>query len=159
MLFRSTGNIKVNNLVVEPETSVTLQPATGVEVDGDLFINSGQFIDGGNTITLKGNVTNAASHESTNPNAGGLLFNGGAVQRIFGSGQFGRLEVDNPTRVQLEGSMTLNNHLTLTNGIFHLQHHGLTLGQNANVLGAPFNANKMVAVYGGGFTRSEFQTW
>lgn len=147
-----TGNIRVKHLVVEPETSVTLQAASGVEVDGDLFINSGQFIDGGNTIAIKGNVTNLASHVSTNPNAGGLLFNGSVVQRIFGSGQFGRLEVDNPTRVQLEGSMTLNNHLTLTNGIFHLQHHGLTMGQNANVLGGPFNANKMIAVYGGGFT-------
>jgi len=147
-----TGNIRVKHLVVEPEMSVTLQASSGVEVDGDLFINSGQFIDGGNTITVGGNVTNNAAHESTNPNAGGILFNGSAVQRIYGNGQFGRLEVNNPTRVQLEGSMALNNHLTLTNGIFHLQHHGLTLGQNANVLGTGFNADKMIAVYGGAFT-------
>lgn len=147
-----TGDVIANDVIVEPETSLTLQAATGLTVEGNLTISQGQLIDGSNTITLLGDVTNNSSHVSTDPNAGGLLFNGVAIQRIYGSGQFGRLEVDNPVRVQLEGSMTLNNHLTLTNGILHLQHHGLTLGQNADVLGAGFNADKMIAVYGGGFT-------
>jgi hypothetical protein len=145
-----TGSLTVKNLVIEPETSVTIQPSTFVEVTGNLYINNGQFIDGGNIITLRGNITNNSAHISST-GTGGLLFNGSSLQRIYGNGQFGRIEVDNPSKVQLESSIQLNHDLDLINGIFHLQQHRLTLGVNANVTGGTFGPTRMVAVSGAGF--------
>jgi hypothetical protein len=154
-----TGNVRVKHLVIEPETSVTLQPASAVEVDGDMFIENGQLVDGGNTITVRGNLTNNASHASSNPLLGGLKFAGSALQRVYGTGQFGRIEVDNINGVQLENSLSLNNHLTLTNGILQLQSNKLTLGVNANILGTGFGDNKMIAVGGGDFLQGIQKTF
>jgi len=154
-----TGNVRVNHLVVEPEASVTLQPASSLEIDGNLFLNSGQLVDGANTITVKGDVTNNASHASADPNNGGLVFGGSALQRIYGTGQFGRIEVDNANGVQLENSISLNNHLTITNGILQLQSNKLTLGLNANIFGGPFDDNKMIAVGGGDFLQGIQKTF
>lgn len=154
-----TGNVRVNHLVVEPEASVTLQPASSLEIDGNLFLNSGQLVDGANIITVKGDVTNNASHVSSNPGVGGMVFAGSALQRIYGTGQFGRIEVNNSNGVQLENSISLNNHLTITNGILQLQSNKLTLGLNADIFGGPFNDNKMIAVGGGDFLQGIQKTF
>ncbi len=143
-----TGSVRVNNLIIEPETSVTLQAASGLEVDEDMYINSGQLIDGGNEMLVKGNVTNNASHASSNPATGGFVFGGSALQRIYGTGQFGRIEINNSSGVQLENSITMENDLTITDGILQLQNNKLTLGLTADIVGAPFDENKMIAVQG-----------
>lgn len=154
-----TGNVIAKHVMANPQTSVTLQASSSLEVDGDLYINSGQLIDGGNSIVLRGNVTNNASHASSNPLLGGIKFEGSALQRVYGTGQFGRIEVDNINGVQLENSMSLNNHLTLTNGILQLQSNKLTLGVNANILGSGFGDNKMIAVGGGDFLQGIQKTF
>ncbi len=154
-----TGNVLAKHVVVNPQTSVTLQPSSALEVDGDLYINSGQLIDGGNTITLRGNVNNSASHASSNPAAGGMRFAGTALQRVFGLGLFGRIEVDNASGVQLENSISLDNNLTLTNGILQLQSNKLTLGLNANIIGTGLSNTKMIAVGGGDFLQGIQKTF
>ncbi|HDP75637.1 MAG TPA: hypothetical protein ENN49_07190 [Bacteroidales bacterium] len=144
------GGVVVNNLVVEPEISVTLQPSSPIEVNGNLYLNSGQLNDGGNTITVKGNVSNFASHASPNPSMGGLLFNGTNLQTISGTGQFGNVEIDKPAEeVRLLNSITLNRNLTLTNGILNIQNHRLALGNDAYVNGSDFGTTKMIISDGG----------
>lgn len=154
-----TGNVRVNHLVVEPEASVTLQPASSLEIDGNLFLNRGQLVDGANIITVKGDVINNASHVSSNPGVGGMVFAGIVLQRIYGTGQFGRIEINNANGVQLENSISLNNHLTITNGILQLQSNKLTLGLNSNIFGGPFDDNKMIAVGGGDFLQGIQKTF
>jgi hypothetical protein len=153
------GSLSVNHLVIEPQASVELLAGSDLEINGDLFLNEGQLIDGGNTITVRGNVTNTASHISTNPLSGGLVFNGTSLQRLFGTGQFGRIEINNVNGVQLENSLSLNNHLTLTNGILQLQSNKLTLGLDADIFGGPFDDNKMIAVGGGDFLQGIQKTF
>ena len=144
------GEVIVRNLVVEPENSVTLQPSSPIEVEGNLYLNSGQLVDGGNTITVKGNVSNGASHASTNPSMGGLLFGGTDLQTISGTGQFGNVEIDKSAQeVRLLNSITLNSDLTLTNGILNIQNHRLALGNDAYVNGTGFGTAKMIISDGG----------
>lgn len=147
-----TGETEVKNLVAEPGLSVTLQSGSPLLVTGNLLISSGQLTDGGNMVTVKGDVTNNASHVSNQSGQGGILFLGESLQRIYGSGDFGRLEIDNNHKVQLENSIHLNQNLTLTNGILHIQHHRLSLGQDADIVsGNEFAPGRMIAVYGGAF--------
>ncbi|HNT42702.1 MAG TPA: hypothetical protein PKN78_10750, partial [Tenuifilaceae bacterium] len=146
-----TGNVRARNLIVEPETSVSLQPLSELEVDANLHIISGQLVDGANRIVVKGNVTNNSSHVSSNPVTGGIVFNGTSLQRIYGNGEFGRIEVDNPNGVQLENSIAMENNLAMTSGILQLQSNKLTLGLNAAVEGSGFDSTKMIAVGGGDY--------
>ncbi len=150
-----TGNLVVKHLVVEPETSVTLNGGASLEVNRDLFIRAGQLVDGGNSINVSGNVYNDAAHVSSNPAVGGIIFSGASTQRVYGLGQFGRIEINNPNNVIAENNITLQNNLTLRSGIFQIQYHKLTLGLSANIIneGGPFSDTKMVAVDGSSFLR------
>lgn len=147
-----SGAIVSNDVDISPTVSVTLNPGTSFTVNGNLYLNKGIFNDGSNTVDVKGNVYNNSFHVSSDNTQGGLRFNGGSTQHIFGTGQFGRIEIDNPNKVYLENSTTFNSPLRLTNGILHIQYHKLNLGLNANIEGSGFDANKMIAVYGGMFT-------
>lgn len=147
-----SGSIIANHVDVSPSVSVTLNASTSFTVNGDLYLNKGIFNDGGNLVDVKGNVYNNSYHVSSNNSSGGLRFNGSSTQRIYGSGQFGRIEIDNLNKVYLENSITLNSPLKLTNGIFHIQYHKLSLGLNTSIEGSGFNSGKMIAVYGGMFT-------
>ncbi len=100
---------------------------------------------------VKGNVTNNSSHVSSNPVTGGIVFNGTSLQRIYGNGEFGRIEVDNPNGVQLENSIAMENNLAMTSGILQLQSNKLTLGLNAAVEGSGFDSTKRMAVGGGDY--------
>ncbi len=142
-----SGFLTTNHLWVEAETSVKLLDDSGITVEGELNLVAGQLIDGGNTITVEKDVRNHSSHISDDANQGGIRFAGSATQRIYGNGQFGRIDIDN--RVELQDNMSLNNNLTLTSDIFFLGTHLLTLGQNTEVISGgsePFGNNKMIAV-------------
>ncbi len=156
LLFNGTeqtiaGALTVNNVDINSEISATLNAATSLTVNGNLNINSGTLDDGENRISLKGNIYNNSSHTSPNSAVGGLLFNGTTTQHIYGTGQFGRIEIDNINKVYLENSIMLNNPLKLTNGILHIQYHRLSLGLNADIEGSGFDSTRMIAVYGGMF--------
>lgn len=155
LYFRSTstqtidGYLAVNHLWVEPETSVELLQNSGMKVEGELNLLTGKLIDGGNNITVLKDVRNHSEHYSSNTEAGGMVFSGDETQRIFGEGQFGRINIDNNSRVQLEGNMTLKSHLTLTNGVLFLNRHSLTLEQDVEIISGgaeDFGPNKMIAL-------------
>ncbi|TVQ82409.1 MAG: T9SS C-terminal target domain-containing protein [Bacteroidetes bacterium] len=150
-----TGNVKVRNLVVQPETSLTLTGTGDLTVEADLHLLNGQLTDGGNNIFLKGNIFNNSSHVSSGPADGGINFSGTSTQRITGQGQFGRIVIDNPESIILENDISLNSDLIMRNGILQLQFHKLSLGLNAAIVneGNDFSNQKMIAVDGSNFIR------
>ncbi|NLF42231.1 MAG: hypothetical protein GX587_06010, partial [Bacteroidales bacterium] len=112
-----SGNVGVENFYVQPEGSVTLQASTTMDISASLGIYSGVFNDGGNNVTLRGNVYNESIHSSSDPAAGGLIFAGASAQRIYGAGQFGRIEINNSNGVILENDISLTNDISLRSGI------------------------------------------
>jgi len=150
-----SGNVGVENFYVQPAGSVTLQAGTSMDISASLGIYSGVFNDGGNNVTLRGNVYNESVHSSSDPAAGGLIFAGASAQRIYGAGQFGRIEINNSNGVILENDISLTNDISLRSGIFQLQYFKLSLGENTNIinLDGAFSSTKMIAVDGSNFIR------
>lgn len=150
-----SGNVGVENFYVQPAGSVTLQASTTMDISASLGIYSGVFNDGGNNVTLRGNVYNESIHSSSNPAAGGLIFEGASAQRIYGAGQFGRIEINNSNGVILENDISLTNNISLRSGIFQLQYFKLSLGENTDIinLDGDFSSTKMIAVDGSDFIR------
>lgn len=151
-----SGNINVKNLTVAPATAAILQNASILTVTGNLNISNGQLEDGGNLITVMGDIINESTHVSTNSLAGGIRLAGSAVQRLYGQGQYGRLDIDNPFGVILHNDMALQNDLSMSNGILQLRYHKLTLGQQVKIINTgmdEFGPNKMIAVDGSDFLK------
>ncbi len=142
------GTTTFNHLVIEPGVSVSLIGSSAITVNRNMAIFSGELIDGGNTIDIKGNLTNAALHTSTNPAAGGIRLSGAVLQLVDGTGTYGRLEINNSNGVRLNSSIALNNNFLLTNGILNIQNNRLALGLNSNIVGAGFGSSKMIQTTG-----------
>ena len=115
---------------------VTLNANTKLNINADLTITRGILNDGGNAITVIGNVSNSAIHES--PAGNGIVLNGTARQVISGngSGQFGNLILNNTNDIYMVDNTTINNTLTFTNGNLYIDDYLLTFGQIASVSGA-----------------------
>lgn len=142
------GATTFNHLVIEPEVSVNLNGSSSITVNKNMAVLSGEIIDGGNTIDIKGNLTNSALHTSTNPSAGGILLSGSVLQLIDGNGTFGRMEINNASGVRLNSSINLNNNLLLTNGILNIQNNRLQLNAQSTLVGAGFGITKMIQTGG-----------
>jgi len=141
-----TGATNFYDLVVNPATSLTLtNPAT---VNRNLVLTTGALILGGNPVTLLGDLTNNASYTDDNNAGSGIILNGALQQKISGSGSFARLILDNTNGARTENNITLQEDLTMTNGILDINKNLLTLGVNSLIQGAPFSATKMIAADG-----------
>lgn len=133
----TTYSTTFNSLDVSSSGSLTLQSNSNITVSNNLSILSGTLNDGGNTITVKGDVSNYTSH--TSPlGTGGIKFGGSGSQTILGDGSannaiFGRVEVDNSASVHLTQNVLINNALTLTNGSMNIDDHLLTIAQSATL--------------------------
>ena len=137
-----TGATNFYDLVVNPATSLTLtNPST---VYRNLALVTGNFILGGNPVTLLGDLINDASYTDDNNTGSGIILNGAGQQKISGSGAFARLELNNTNGARTESDITLQEDLTLTSGILDINKNLLTLGVNSLIQGAPFSATKMI---------------
>ncbi|MFY0673387.1 MAG: hypothetical protein JXQ87_08275 [Bacteroidia bacterium] len=86
-------------------------------------------VNSGNTLTTNANVT-ITGDVVVNGNTSGnnkIILGGTSGQIIGGSGTIGDLEVNNANDVDLEGDLTLNGALTLTNGDIEINDNTLTL--------------------------------
>ena len=141
------GDIAAEKLIVSATTSLTLSGATNtVTANQRLHIETGQLIDNGHTILVKGDVTNNAAHITTG--AGRIKLGGTALQRIYGTGQFGALELDNTSGARTEEDIYLNNDLYLTNGTLNINSHRFSLSENSAIIGSGFDASKMILTNG-----------
>lgn len=127
------------NLTVNPTTSLSL--VRNLTVFNNLTISSGTFVGDSFIINVKGDVTNNATHTTS---TGKIVLNGTALQHIYGSGSYGRFELDNTFGAFLHNNLTLNNDFLLTNGILNINQYLLTLGVNSNIVGTGFGPTKMI---------------
>jgi hypothetical protein len=151
-----SGNLSLSNLFVAPATAVILQTESNISVTGNLHISNGQLEDGGNMITVLGDIRNESTHISNNSLAGGIKMAGAAEQRLYGQGVYGRMEIDNPLGVILHNDISLQNDLSMSRGILQLRYHKLTLGQHVSIVNTgaeEFGPDKMIAVDGSDFLR------
>ncbi|MBK7133369.1 MAG: hypothetical protein IPH69_11275 [Bacteroidales bacterium] len=131
--YNNNGNMSAsqliyNNLIVR--SAGTVAGTANIEVNGNLDILLGTFADGGNTITVNGNVTNNGTHSG----AGKLYLNGGAgVHAISGTtNNFGNLELDDAFGATFAGTgtTTVTGNLTATQGTLSLNAFTTALAVN-----------------------------
>jgi len=137
-----TGATDFYDLIVNPASTLSLSdPST---VNNDLVLNSGSLVCADNPVTLLGDLINDASYTDDDSPGSGIILAGTALQRIQGFGAYGRLTINNVAGVQIENDITLQEDLTMTNGILDIKKNLLTLGVNCEIQGAPFSASKMI---------------
>ena len=145
-----TGNltnfakVTVNNTFTPGR--ITLSANTIIRVNSDLTLSKGILNDGGNTITVMGNISNSAIHES--PAGNGIVLPAAVRQVISGNGkgQFGNITINNVSDVYMVDNTTINNMLAFTSGNLYINDYQLTFGQNATISGA--TAARMVVLNG-----------
>lgn len=130
------------NLTVNPITSLSL--IRDITVFNNLTLSSGQLLNSTYSINLKGNLINNANYDG-DASVGGIILNGTVQQEISGTGTFGRLELDNTNGARVNDNITLQKNIKLTNGIFNINQHLMTLGVNCNIEGSGFGPTKMIA--------------
>jgi autotransporter-associated beta strand protein len=136
------------DLNVNPVTSLTLNGNT--TVSDNLSISSGSLICGAYKVSVSGSFTNNGTYTDNIALGTGVSFVGSSLQHVAGSGTFGWLELNNAAGAVLDNNLTLNEHLTLTQGIFNIKQNLLTLQQNSTIdaNGTPFSSTKMVTTDG-----------
>ncbi|BDX37481.1 hypothetical protein CYCD_08360 [Tenuifilaceae bacterium CYCD] len=129
------------NLIVNPVTSLSL--IRDINVFNDLTLSRGQFLINTYNVNLKGDFYNNANYDG-DATLGGVIMNGTSAQQISGTGTYGRLEIANFYGVRAESSITLKKNLKLTNGIFDINEHLLTLETTSAIEGSGFGQTKMI---------------
>jgi len=169
-----TGGMNYYNLEVTTSDASIARTFTltmgGIAVNGNLTIGNVRSVlaDGGFTITVRGNISNAGSHTG----AGKILVQSVApgpkvvgessasntvtLQTLSGTGSYTNLEIDNADGAQMLNSFTINGTLTLTNGQLDLNGNTLTMAINTTIVrsggslsGAPTAAGVYNVTYTG----------
>lgn len=155
----NTASNWCNNTVPTSATDVTLysgqsnmpQISTAANCR-DLIINSGATISitGAVTFSVYGNIVNNGTFNTSN---GTLAFTGSSTQTITTAPQsFNNVTFANTAGVNFNVSATINNQITLTNGIVNLSGNNITLGTNTGSFGTLSYSN-------GWFTNGSFTRW
>lgn len=108
-----SGATTFNNLTIA-NTFGLVTANSSLTVNAALTLNaSAQFADGGNIVTVKGNVANSGTHSGT----GRIELSGGAAAHtLSGSGAYGSLRINDALGATLTGSPTVNGALTFLMG-------------------------------------------
>ena len=136
------------NLTINSSGTLLLNSSSNIKINNSLTLNSGTLDDGGNSISLVGNVKNSATHASSIA-GGGLYFEGSQPQVISGSGTgvFGNVVLNNTTGINMVDNSMINGKLTFTYGSLYIDDYLLTLGAGASIGGTP-DATKMIILNG-----------
>jgi hypothetical protein len=129
-----TQNLAGNVAGVGPATygNLTITGASGTKqltgsttVAGNFtIIGANTFNDGGNVLTVNGNLNNAGTHAG----AGSINLAGGATPHVFsGTGTYTNLTLNDVQGATMSSNFTINGLLTLTNGNLNLVAQTLTL--------------------------------
>ena len=103
---------------------VTLGNGAALTVNADLTLTSGILADGGNTITLLGNLAGTGTHTGS-----GKIYMTGASKTISGA-TLGNLEIASSGTVTASAGITVNGNLTLTSGTLADAGFAITVGGN-----------------------------
>jgi hypothetical protein len=151
--FNGTVTSGFNNLAVnKPAGTLTFSRTTPttLAVRGTFDLIAGILNDGGNTITVAGNITNSGTHTGS----GVITLNGTNTQTIGGNGNgiFEDLTLNNTNAssipVSLTSNITINGTLTLqSNKIFNIGSYNLNLTSSASISGT-FSSTRFIGTNG-----------
>ncbi|NHB69204.1 beta strand repeat-containing protein [Perlabentimonas gracilis] len=132
------------NLTFASEGTVSLQPNSSLRVNGNLNLSTGILNDGGNTISVVGNITNTSTHTSSTVD-GGLNLIGTQNQNLNGvGGTYGNIILNNTSGASLQNNATITGRLTFTNGSIYIDDYNLVFGQNASIGGTPDKTRMLI---------------
>jgi len=132
------------NLTIASTGTVALQPNSTLRVNGNLDLSTGILNDGGNTISVVGNITNTSTHTSSTVD-GGLALIGSQNQNLNGvGGTYGNIVLNNTSGASLQNNATITGRLTFTNGSIYIDDYNLVFGQNASIGGTPDKTRMLI---------------
>ena len=140
-----TGPTTFHNLVKDSENLLTIND--DIVVDNEIDLLAGSIDDGGNSITVKGNVRMDIDH--THGGTGdGIALSGTMEQLLTGNGTFGRLTVRNSAgvRIPLGNIFSVSDALQLESGVLDIGRNLLVIEENASIIeaGAGFSESNMI---------------
>ena len=129
--------------------SIVLGMNSNIMVNNDLILTAGTLSDAGNTITVMGDIDNSAIHSSPSSPGGGIVLASGLKQTISGngSGRFGNLTINNPTRVSMIDDIRITGQLNLALGSLYIDDYKLIMDVDGSFNG-PFDHKHMIASNG-----------
>lgn len=129
----------LNNLTINNSGGVTL---TGIKtVNGTLILQNGAFAIGANTLTLNGGIT-ITSGSLTGGASSNLTVSGSAATLTLQSISLNNLTLNRANGLTLNGNITINGAMTLTNGDVNLNGKTIYLGTSATLSETPGNTVK-----------------
>ncbi|TCO07430.1 beta strand repeat-containing protein [Natronoflexus pectinivorans] len=150
-IINGTLESDLYSLVVDKQedglTMVTPSAVDEILLRGDLEIESGTFNDNGKTIRVYGNLYNSGVHHGD-----GKILLTNSTGRVIGgdgSGIFENLELDEDVSTQnlFVADQMVNGTLKMTNGIFDLGSHGLSV-QGGIIPEGDFSTERMIITGG-----------
>ncbi|SDB81330.1 beta strand repeat-containing protein [Williamwhitmania taraxaci] len=138
--------INFYNLDKTGSNSVVLNGAnTPLLISNELFLRAGTFTTTSNTVTVRGNMLNDATHIY---GAGdGIALNGTTTQILTGNGTFGKLTINNLNGIDVPvaNQFKIINSLKMQSGVFNIGKNLLDLGVSASIEQAsPFSNTNMI---------------
>jgi len=146
----TTNNFSTFTINRSSSGMVTLGNALSIGTGG-LNLTNGSLADGGNVVTLAGNITGTGSHSGS-----GKISMTGAGSTIS-SVSLGNLELDNAGGFSLSGNPSIGGTLNLVAGKLNIGSNNLVFGIAAAVSGTLSSANMIVA-NGSGQVRKLYTT-
>ncbi len=133
------------NLTMASSGTLSLLTGSNIRVNGNMSLLSGILEDGGNTISVAGNIMNNAVHTSSAP-GGGIILEGTQNQVISGNGNgiFGNVTLNNTTGINLADNANINGILTFSGGSVYIDDYLLTLGVNSSIAGTTDKDNMII---------------
>ncbi len=143
------GGTVVNFYNLDKTMSGNLMLNTGntpLLISNALSLLNGTFSDNGNTIIVKGNMLNNATH--INNGAGdGIVMNGDIAQVLTGNGTFGKLTINNPNGVSIPvgNQFTISRSLKMQAGVLNIGKNLFEIGLDAVIeQSSPFSVTNMI---------------
>ncbi len=139
------ANLVINNPA--PAAVLNLSANSNIRIEGQLQLVDGDMNMGTSTATVRGNILNNGT--ISNGSGSFLIANGTSVQDITGNGNgvFGNLEINNSAGAELKAAISVDGELRLTNGLFYINNHLLTIGELGTITGT-FSPSRMIRVNG-----------
>jgi len=135
------------NLIINNANGVSLHASR--TINGTLYLTSGSFSIGANTLTLNGALT-ITSGSLTGGNSSGLTFGGSGASAILPSITLNNLTINRGNGINLGGDVTTQGTLSLQNGNLSIGSYVLTVnGLITKTSGNLIGGNNASIIFGG----------
>ncbi|RMG65769.1 MAG: LamG domain-containing protein, partial [Bacteroidetes bacterium] len=142
---RGTGTTTFGDFVVNNASGVTLyQDVTTT----DLTLTAGALALDDQTLGINGAIAKSAGTLSGGSSSGIAIGGGAAALTGLPAVTLGTLSINRSAGLRIDGAVTVNGTLTLTDGVLDLNNYTLTLGSSASVAGSPGASSHIKATTG-----------